>query len=74
MTVLDQFVAFAKDLPADRREPLDEVLGAIMATYSTEHAFSDAEAVELDRRVAEPKPEYSSPATIAELLGKRFKA
>lgn len=74
MTVLDQFVAFAQGLPADRRPPLDEAMGAIMATYSGEHGFSDTELAELDRRVAETRPTYSSPETIAELLGKRFKA
>jgi len=73
MTVLDQFITFAKGLPADQRPPLDEALGAIMATYSDARGFSAAEMTELDRRVAEPRPEYSSPETIANLLGKRFK-
>lgn len=74
MSVLDQFITFAKAFPADRRAPLDEAMGAIMATYCDAHEFSVAEMMELDRRVAEPRPEYSTPETIASLLGKRFGA
>lgn len=74
MTMLDRFIAFAKGLPADRRSPLDEAMGAIMATYSNEHDFCETELGELDRRMAEPRPQYSSPEAIGNLLGKRFKA
>ena len=72
MTSIDQFVAFAKTLPLDRRAPVEEALDAIMATYASDAGFSTSEQAELDRRVAEPRPQYASPSEIANLLGKPF--
>jgi hypothetical protein len=72
MTVIDQFIAFTRTLPADRLAPIEEALGAIMAAWSDEAGLSSSEMAELDRRLAEPKPEYSPPDDIAKLLGKPF--
>jgi hypothetical protein len=72
MTMIEQFIAFARTLPADRLAPVEEALGAIMATWSSEAEFSISEMAELDRRLAKPKPEYSAPDEIAKLLGKPF--
>lgn len=74
MTVLEKFVAFAEALPSDQRGSIEEAMAAIMATHSGAHGFYEAELGELDRRVAEPKPEYSSPDIVAKLLGKPFSA
>lgn len=72
MTSIDQFVAFAKALPLDRRAPVEEALDAIMATYAGDAHFGAAELAELDRRLAETKPQYSSARDIENLLGKPF--
>ena len=72
MTLIDQFLAFAKSLPADKLAPVEDALGTIMATWSDDADFSDSELAELDRRLAEPKPEYSPQDEINDLLGKPF--
>lgn len=72
MTLIDKFVAFAKALPADRRAPVEEALGSIMATLADDTAFTTNDLTELDRRLAEPKVEYLSGEEITELLGKPF--
>ncbi|OZA93050.1 MAG: hypothetical protein B7X57_06265 [Erythrobacter sp. 34-65-8] len=72
MTSIDQFVAFARALPLDRRAPVEEALGAIMATYAADCAFADSEMAEIDRRLAEQNPEYSPANEITGLLGKPF--
>ena len=72
MTLIDQFVAFAKALPMNRRAPVEEALGSIMATYSGDTDFNAAELAELDRRLTEPAPGYASTSDIADLLGKPF--
>ena len=72
MTSIDQFVAFAKALPLDRRAPVEDALDAIMATYADGGDFSATELAEIDRRLAEPRPEYASRDEITNLLGKPF--
>lgn len=72
MTMIDQFIAFTRTLPSDRLAPVEEALGAIMATWSDEAGYTGEELAELDRRLAEPKPEYSDSEDIAKLLGKPF--
>ena len=74
MTVLDKFVAFANGLPSDRRESVEEALADLMATMSEEYDLSQEELAEIDRRVAEPKPKFSSPTAIARIFGKPFRA
>lgn len=72
MTLIDQFIAFAKALPTDQRAPVEDALGLIMATYSGDAEFSASELAELDRRLAAAKSEYASASDIADLLGKPF--
>jgi hypothetical protein len=72
MTVLENFIAFASALPADQHESVEEALAALMESLSAEFNFAPAELVKLDHRLAEPKPEYSSPAAISKLFGKPF--
>ncbi|QYU67912.1 ATP-binding cassette domain-containing protein [Leptolyngbya sp. 15MV] len=68
--LIDQFVAFARALPSDRLAPVEEALAAIMASWSDEANFTPGERAELDRRLAEPKPEYAAASDITDLLGK----
>lgn len=72
MTMLDTFVSFARDLPADRLQSVEAALAALMESYSEQYAFSDRELSELDRRVAEPKPAFADDDEIAALFGKPF--
>lgn len=74
MTVLDTFLSFARSLPADRLQSIEEALSALMETYSEQYGFTDSELTELDRRVAEPKPAFADPTEIARLFGKPFSA
>lgn len=74
MTVLEKFMSFARQLPADRLRSVEEALAAVMETYSEEYDFTDAERRVLDQRVAEARPCFSDPADIAKLLGKPFSA
>lgn len=70
MTVLDSFVAFARGLPADRLQSLEDALGLLMTTHSPGHDFTSAELTELDRRVAEPRAQFAANDEIARLIGK----
>ena len=74
MTVLDKFIAFASALPADQRESVEESLAALMESLSAEFDFTPAELTEIERRMAEPNPEFSDPADIAKIFGKPFRA
>ena len=72
MTMLERFIAFTRDLPADRQIAVEEAMAAIMASHKRDVEFTDAELGELDRRVAEPKRGYAAAEDIEILLGKRF--
>lgn len=72
MTSIDQFVAFAKALPLDRLENVEDALASIVATYADDVDFSASELAEIDRRLAEPNPQYSSLNEIEGLLRKPF--
>ncbi len=74
MTVLDKFVTFTNGLPADQRESVEEALAALMDSLSPTYDLTLDELAETDRRVAEPRPKYSSPEAIAEIFGKPFRA
>ena len=72
MTMLETFLSFAKGLPADRLQSVEAALAALMETYSEQHAFTQNELSELDRRVAEPTPAFADPADVTALFGKPF--
>tara|TARA_R110002124_G_scaffold42459_4_gene130592 strand:- start:380 stop:604 length:225 start_codon:yes stop_codon:yes gene_type:complete len=74
MTMLEKFMAFAKDLPADRLESVEEVLAALMETYSDKYDLTADQLAEMDRRVAEENPEYASQEAITAIFGKPFSA
>ena len=74
MTVLDSFIAFARALPASRREAVEETLAALMENYAERYEFTPDELAELRRRAAEADPELSDPNAIAQIFGKPFRA
>jgi len=74
MTVLDNFIAFARALPAERREAVEDTLAALMYSYAERFDFTQDELAELRRRAAETDPALSDPDHIANLFGKPFRA
>ena len=74
MTVLDTFIAFARALPTERREAMDDTLAALMESYAKEYDFTPEEMAELRLRAAETDPELSDPQDITRLFGKPFRA
>ncbi len=74
MTMLDKFIAFASALTADQRESVEQSLAALMESWSAEFDFTPTELAELERRMAEPNPEFSDPADITKIFGKPFRA
>ncbi len=74
MTMLDKFLSFARRLPADRLESVEQSLAALMESLSDRFDFTPEELAEIDRRVAHADPQYSNPDDIAEIFGQRFTA
>ena len=74
MTVLDSFVSFAKRLPSDQLQPVEAVLATLMNSYNAELDFNGSELAELDRRLAEPKPQFASQSSTDALLGRANRA
>ena len=74
MTVLDQFISFAKSLPSDRRGPVEDAMTAMMDSFGDAYAFTASEIGEIDRRLAEPKAEYAPREDIEKLLGTPFRS
>ncbi len=72
MTIIDQFITFTNGLPSDRMESVEEALAALMESFSAEYDFTLDELAELDRRAADPNPNFADSARIAELFGKPF--
>jgi hypothetical protein len=72
MTVIERFLSFAKGLPADRRVAVEEGLAALMESYSEKYGFSTDELAEIDRRLAEPKPQFALPSEVSRIFGKPF--
>ena len=74
MNVLDRFLTFAKALPANQLEAIEESLADMMDSMAAKHDFTPAELIELEARLAQPEPEYSDLADITKLFGKPFRA
>ena len=73
MTMIEKFLSFAKALPADQLEAVEESLAALMESMSERYDFTPAELADLQMRLAEPNPEFSDPADIAKIFGKQFR-
>lgn len=74
MTVLEKFISFTRELPAERLQSVESALATLMETYSGQHEFSADELAELDRRAAESNPTFSNPDEITKIFGKPFSA
>lgn len=74
MTSLEKFMSFAQALPVDQLEAVEASLSALMESLSEQFDLSPRELAEIDRRVANPAPEFSSEAEIAKLFGQPFSA
>jgi len=71
--MLEKFMAFAKTLPADQLESVEEVLAALMESHSEKYELKADQLAELDRRVAEERPEFSGPEDITRLFTNPFR-
>ena len=60
MTIIEKFVAFAEGLPADRRAEIEEILFEIMEAETADCELSPEQLAELERRMADPNPQYAS--------------
>ncbi len=65
MTILEKFLHFAEQLPADRLNSVEAALAEIMESYSDRYAFTPSEQQVIDQRLAETKPAFSSSEDIA---------
>jgi len=72
MTILKKFVAFAETLSAEERREVESLLASIMYGRSVEFELTAEEEAELDRRMAEPDPEYAGPEEI-EAIFRRYR-
>lgn len=72
MTMLEKLAAFAEALPPHRRAAFEEALDELMDAYSPEYDFTEAEMAELERRMADPNPEYADPAEV-EAIFRRYR-
>ena len=72
MTMLEKFMAFARTLPADSMESLEETLAQIMDSCCGEYDFTPEQLAEMEKRMAEENPEYASQEAIAAIFGKPF--
>ncbi len=72
MTIFEKFVAFAETRPEDRRAVLADLLSGIMASEA-DRELSPEQLAELDRRMADPNPEYADPAEM-EAFFARYRA
>ena len=74
MTILEKFLQFAEQLPIDRLNSVETALAEIMESYSDRFAFTPAEQLMIDQRLAEVKPEFASAEDVSKLFGKPFSA
>ena len=74
MTILEKFVAFAQALAAEERQEVESLLASIMNGHAAEFELTPEELTELDRRMADPNPEYADPAEIEAIFRRYRKA
>ena len=72
--MLDKFLSFARRLPADRLESVEESLAALMESFSEGYDLTPEELAEIDRRVAVTDPEFSRQDDITKIFGQPFAA
>jgi len=67
-------VDFARALPAERLQPIEAALAELMESYSEKYDLTASETAEIDQRMAEKNPEYSSKYGITDIFGEPFSA
>ena len=72
MGILESFVSFAKGLTGERRQEVEADLAALMESYSDRYEFTREELEELDRRMAEPRPQFAPAEDVERIFGKPF--
>ena len=72
MGILESFVSFAKGLTGERRQEVEADLAALMESYSDRYEFTREELAELDRRMAEPRPQCAPAEDVERIFGKPF--
>ncbi len=72
--MLEKFMAFAKDLPAESMVSLEITLAQIMDSYSGTYDFTPEQLAEMEKRMAEENPKYASQEAITAIFGKPFSA
>ena len=60
MTIFEKFAAFAEQLPARRRAEIAELVADILASENAGSELSPEQRAELERRMADPHPEYAT--------------
>lgn len=63
-----------KGLPAEQLGSLEANLAELMESYSDKYALTDEEISEIDRRMANPDPQFASQEEIVAIFGKPFSA
>ena len=70
MTILERFIAFTEGLAPERLRRVEEILEAIMHDDG-EAGFTPEQLAELDRRLAEPDPQYADPEDVEAIFRRR---
>lgn len=60
MTIFEKFAEFAERLPDDRRAEIEELLAEIMESEGADWSLSPEQLAELERRMADPNPQYAT--------------
>tara|TARA_R110001606_G_scaffold246029_1_gene394097 strand:+ start:576 stop:800 length:225 start_codon:yes stop_codon:yes gene_type:complete len=74
MTMIEKFVDFVHALPADSAQSVEATLAQIMESYSDKYELTPDQLAEMQKRMAEENPEYSSKEAITAIFGKAFSA
>ena len=74
MTAIESFMVLANRLPADQLAPIEEALATLKASHDSDTRFTGPELAELDRRLAEPRPEFALQSVFDGLLNRTNKA
>ena len=74
MTMIEKFVDFVHALPADRAQSVEATLAQIMESYSDKYELTPDQLAEMQKRMAEENPEFSSKEAITAIFGKSFSA
>lgn len=73
MTILEEFVSFAKDLPDGRLKDVEAALLTIMSSYGdNESLLTPEQEAENHRRFAQASRTYAKTSDVEKLLGRKL--